>query len=65
MEIGDMKDNSFMKFEVDNIGGYEITLQETTYGNLSQSDISESEFLIIEFNQRHYLLEYWEILLNQ
>ena len=38
------KDNSFMEFEVDNIGGYVITLQETTYGNLSQSDISESEF---------------------
>ena len=38
------KDNKCMQYGYNQIGGYVITLEETTYGNLSQSDISESEF---------------------
>ena len=38
------KDNSSMKFKKDEYGGYEITLEETVNGNLSQSSISENEF---------------------
>ena len=33
-----------IQYGYNQIGGYVITLEETTYGNLSQSDISESEF---------------------
>ena len=38
------KDNSTMKFGVNEIGGYEITLEETQFGNLSQSSISKDDF---------------------
>ena len=38
------KDNSTMQFKSDEYGGYEITLEETIMGNLSQSSISESDF---------------------
>jgi hypothetical protein len=38
------KDVSKMSFDVDEYGGYEITLQETIYGNHEQSKISESDF---------------------
>ena len=38
------KDNSSMKFKKNEYGGYEITLEETVNGNLSQSSISENEF---------------------
>ena len=38
------KDNSTMNYGVDEVGGYVITLEETQFGNLSQSDINESEF---------------------
>jgi len=38
------KDNKSMEYGDNQIGGYIITLEETTHGNLSQSDISESEF---------------------
>ena len=38
------KDNSTMQFKVDEYGGYEITLEETVLGNLSQSSISENDF---------------------
>jgi hypothetical protein len=38
------KDNSTMQYGVDEVGGYVITLKETQFGNLSQSDINENEF---------------------
>ena len=38
------KDNSTMKYRVNEVGGYVITLKETQFGNLSQSDINENEF---------------------
>lgn len=38
------KDNQTMTYKSNEIGGYEITLTETTYGNLSQSTISEDDF---------------------
>jgi hypothetical protein len=38
------KDNSTMQYKVNEVGGYVITLKETQFGNLSQSDIDESEF---------------------
>ena len=38
------KDNSLMEFKVDEYGGYVITLESTTNGNLTQSSIDENEF---------------------
>ena len=38
------KDNSTMQYKTNEVGGYVITLEETTYGNLTQSNISEDEF---------------------
>jgi len=38
------KDNQTMTFQVDEVGGYVITLTETVYGNLSQSAIDEDDF---------------------
>ena len=38
------KDNSIMNYGVDEVGGYVITLEETQFGNLSQTNINESEF---------------------
>ena len=38
------KDNSTMNYGVDEVGGYVITLEETQFGNLSQTNINESEF---------------------
>ena len=38
------KDDSTMDFPKDQYGGYVITLEETQFGNLSQSGISENEF---------------------
>ena len=33
-----------MNYGVDEVGGYVITLEETQFGNLSQTNINESEF---------------------
>lgn len=33
-----------MEFKVDEYGGYVITLESTTNGNLTQSSIDENEF---------------------
>ena len=38
------KDNKTMTYKAKEYGGYVITLEETVYGNLSQSSISENEF---------------------
>lgn len=38
------KDNSSMQYKEDEVGGYEITLEETEYGNMSQSTIDKDDF---------------------
>ena len=38
------KDNSKIQYKVDEIGGYEITLKKTEFGNLTQSSIDEDDF---------------------
>ena len=38
------KDDKSMAFKTNEVGGYVITMQKTTSGNLSQSSISEDEF---------------------
>ena len=38
------KDDSSFSYGVDEVGGYIITLEQTRFGNLSQSSIDEDEF---------------------
>jgi len=38
------EDDLSMKYGVDEVGGYVITLKPTQFGNLSQSEITENEF---------------------
>lgn len=38
------KDEKYMKFGFNQYGGYVITMQKTSIGNLDQEDITESEF---------------------
>ena len=38
------KDDKSMAFKTNEVGGYVITMQKTTSGNLTQSSISEDEF---------------------
>ena len=38
------KDDSYLVYKKDEVGGYEITMQKSVSGNLSQSKISETDF---------------------